>query len=234
MLSKMDVLIVRGLCHHFQDFFWFLMLKMVLNDLGGMFEVILLLQNKFRANHTPPSWYCMMDKYLLAFLSIKNSINPDQISNSIWRNVASNLQGTCTVLHCCLQTLIVVPLSSPSANNLPSARAKYFQFWLISPEHLLSFFCTPVLMFSCVVAWPCFHEGGMAVWPWRPLLARPVRTVDVCTWDSLVSAWSELMALPDIFQHPRKISSMCFSSFLIIRLTTVWLNPWRIANGLIA
>ena len=116
-----------------------------------MFRVVVLLQNKFGAKHTPPWWYCMMDKYLPVFLSIEDTINPDQISSSICRNAAPNLQGTSTMLHCCLQTLIIVPLSSPSVNKLPSSTAKYFNFWLISPEHLLPFFCTPVPMFSCIV-----------------------------------------------------------------------------------
>src|SRR4029434_6967918 len=65
-------------------------------------------------------------KYLPVFLSIEDTINPDQISNSTCRNAAPNLQGTSTMLHCCLQTLIIVPLSSPSANKLPSSTAKYF------------------------------------------------------------------------------------------------------------
>lgn len=170
MLSKMELLIVRGLCQHFQDVFWFPMLKMVLNDLGVMFRVILLLQNKFVANHTPPWWYCMMGKYLLVFLSIKNAINPDQIFNSICRNAAPNLQGTCTMLHCCLQTLIIVPLLQPFGEQTPFC---YSQFFQILPHQSR----TPVAIFQHRrsyafmwrwVAWPCFHVEGMAVWPWRP------------------------------------------------------------------
>ena len=42
-------------------------------------------------------------------------------------------------------------VSSPSANKLPSVTAKYFRFLLISPEHLLPFFCTLVPMFLCIV-----------------------------------------------------------------------------------
>src|SRR4029434_7194543 len=90
----------------------------------------------------------MMDKYLPVFLSSEDTINADQISNSTCRNAAPNSQGTSTMLHCCLQTLIIVPLSSPSANKLPSF---YSQIFLISPEHLLQCFCTPVPMFSCIV-----------------------------------------------------------------------------------
>lgn len=43
-----------------------------------MFGVVVLLQNTFGANHTPPWWYCVMDKYLPVFLSIEDTINPDQ------------------------------------------------------------------------------------------------------------------------------------------------------------
>ena len=78
------------------------------------------------------------------------TVNPDQISNSICRNAAQNFQGTSTMLHCCLQTPIIVLLSSPSVNKLPSATARYFTFWLIHPEHVLPFFCAPVPMFSCI------------------------------------------------------------------------------------
>ena len=35
-------------------------------------------------------------------------------------------------------------------NKLPSTTAKYLKFWLILPEHLLPFFCTPVPVFSCI------------------------------------------------------------------------------------
>ena len=145
----------------------------------------------------------MMDKYLPVFLSIEDTINPDQISNSICRNAAPNLQGTSTMLHCYLQTLIIVPLSSPLANKLPSATAKYFTFLPISPEHLLPFFCTPVPMFLCIVE----SLGLLFMWevwllavtlPRRPLLTRLLWIVDGCTWVLLVSASSELIALLDI------------------------------------
>ena len=70
----------------------------------------------------------MMGKNLPVFLSTDNTINPDQMSNSICRNAAQNLQGTSTMLQCCLQTLIIVLLSSPSLNKLPSATAIFFKF----------------------------------------------------------------------------------------------------------
>lgn len=71
---------------------------------------------------------CMVDKYLPVFVSIEDTNNPDQISNSIGRNAALNLQGTSAMLHCCLHTLMVVPLTSPLANKLHSSTAKWFRF----------------------------------------------------------------------------------------------------------
>lgn len=64
-----------------------------------------------------PWWHCLMDKNLLVFLSTED--NSDQIPNTICSNAALNLQETSTMLHCCLQTLILIPLSSPSTNKLP-------------------------------------------------------------------------------------------------------------------
>lgn len=116
-----------------------------------MFVVVVLLQNNFGANKTPPWWYCLMDKYLPVFLSIEDTINPDQITNSVCWNVAPNWQGTRTMLYYSLQTLIIVLLSSPLVNKLPSVIAKYVTFWLLSPERLLSVFCTPISIFSCIV-----------------------------------------------------------------------------------
>ncbi|XP_063785732.1 extracellular calcium-sensing receptor-like [Pseudophryne corroboree] len=69
-----------------------------------------------------------MDKYLPVFLNIKDTINPDQVPNSICSNAAPDLQGTSTMLHCCL---IIVPLSSPSLNKLLSPTAKYFTLFLL-------------------------------------------------------------------------------------------------------
>lgn len=43
-----------GPCQHFQDFLFLFTLKIVLNDLGYMFRVIVLRKNTFGANHTPP------------------------------------------------------------------------------------------------------------------------------------------------------------------------------------
>lgn len=134
--------------HHFLDSLFFFMLKIVLKTFCCMFEVIVMLLNRFGANQMPPWWYCVMDKYLPVLFSTEETSNSDQIPNSVCRNAAPNLQGPSTMLHCCLQTVILVQLCSPLANKLPSTAAKYLKFWLISPGHLLPFICTPV---------KCFH-----------------------------------------------------------------------------
>jgi len=134
-----------------------------------------------------PIWwlwlYYMIYKCLLVFLSTEETPNPGQIPN--YRRGASNLQGTSTLPHCCMQTLIIVLLSSASANKQPSAAAKYLKFGLISAEHLLPFVCTPVLVFSLGLVF--MSEIWLFVLQslqWRPLLARLLWTVDGCTWDS--------------------------------------------------
>lgn len=58
----------------------------VFEHTGCIFGMVLLLQNKYVANHTPPWWYCMMNEYLPVFLNIENTINPHQISISFCRN----------------------------------------------------------------------------------------------------------------------------------------------------
>ena len=198
-------------------FLFFFTLKIVLNDFGCIFGVVVLLQNKFGANHTPPWWYCMMDKYLPVFLCIENTINPDQISNSICRNAAPNVQGTSTMLHCCLQTLIIVPLSSPWRTSCLLLQPNISNF----DSSVQSTCChSSAPQFLCFraylsrLAWFPHQRYGFlaATLPWRPLLARLLRTVDGCTWVPLVSASSELMALLDIFRFRRVISLMCLSS----------------------
>lgn len=84
-LNDVEISVLWGLCHHFHYFF---MVKIKLNDFSLMFGVIVLLQNIFGANYTPPWWYCMMVRYLPVFFSIKNNNNSDQISNSLCRNIA--------------------------------------------------------------------------------------------------------------------------------------------------
>lgn len=48
-----------------------------------------------------------------------------------------------------VQTLITVPSSKPSINILLFATTKYFKFWLIISENLLSFFFLPQLLCLC-------------------------------------------------------------------------------------
>ena len=149
-----------------------------------------------------------MDQCLPVFLSTEDTINPHQITNSICRHAAPNLWGTSTRLHCFLQTLIIVLLSSPSVNKLPAATDKYFKCWLISPDQLLPCFCTTVPLFLCKVeslglvsmseVWIFGHNSSLKTTsgPTSPD-SRWVYLVH------LVSAGSELMALLDI---------MCLSS----------------------
>lgn len=53
-----------GPIHYFQGYLFFFMLKSVHNNIGCMFGVVILLQNKFGSNHTTLRWYGMMNKYL--------------------------------------------------------------------------------------------------------------------------------------------------------------------------
>lgn len=57
-----------GAKHYFQDSLFFLMLKIILNGILCMFGVVVLVQNKFEANHTHPWWYGITDNYLPVFL----------------------------------------------------------------------------------------------------------------------------------------------------------------------
>ena len=84
-LDDVEIRALWGPYHHFQDFLFSIRLKIVLSD------IVVLMHNTFGANHMPPWWFCMMDKYLPIFLSIEDTINPDQISNSICRNAVPNL-----------------------------------------------------------------------------------------------------------------------------------------------
>ena len=87
-LNVIEIRALWGPNHHFKDSLIFFTLKIVLNDIGFMFGVIALLHNKFGSNHIPSWWYGMMDGYLPIFLSIEDTIDPDQISNSICRTAA--------------------------------------------------------------------------------------------------------------------------------------------------
>lgn len=140
-----------------------------------MFRLLVLLQDTFGANQTPPRWYSMIT-YLPVCLSIDSTINPDPKSSSIWRNAAQNIQENFTLPYCCPQTLIIIPLSSTSTNNLPSATAKYFN----------------ILCVHDMIAWPCLNVGALvffffflaATLPWRPFQVRLLQTVDGYTWIS--------------------------------------------------
>lgn len=180
-----------------------------------MFGVVVLLQNKFGANYMPTWWYCM-DKYLTVFFRTKNTINPNQMSNSICRNAALNLQPTSMMLYCCVQTIIIVPLSSPLTNKLPSATAKYLKFWLMGQKSraCAAIFLHPISYVSVHnwVAWPCSQK---AIPPtWKQLFHEDHFWPDLggCTWVPLVYVSSELKALLNIFQFRRVISLMCLSS----------------------
>lgn len=108
-----------------------------------------------------PAWrYCMsMIKYLPVLISIEKTSNSDQTPNSVCRKATPQLQGTSTMLHCCLQTLILA---------------------------LAAIFCVPVPMFLCIVeslgfvsmleVWLVCHKSS-----WQPLLTRLLQTVHVCT-----------------------------------------------------
>lgn len=182
-----------------------------------MFGVVLLLQNKFGANYMPLWWYWMMDKYLTVFFSIKNTINPYQISNSICRNAALNVQPTSMMLHCCVQTLI-----SPLTNKLPSATAKSLNFWLMGQKSrayaAIFLYLISYVFVHNWVAWPCFLVGGMAFW--LQLFHEDHFWPDLggCTWVPLVYVSSDLMALLNIFQFRRVMSLM--------RLSSAALFPW--------
>lgn len=77
----------------------------------------------------------------------ETTIIPHQISNSICRNAALNLQGTYSVLLCSLQIL-----SSHLVNKLASANGQNISnFGLVSPEHLVPLSCTPLPVVSCII-----------------------------------------------------------------------------------
>ncbi|MBN3298692.1 PRR7 protein, partial [Amia calva] len=67
-------------------------------------------------------WHYPQGKYFFPNslnLSCRTSALPFPMSLvPMWTMTTPNLQGTSTMLHCCLQTLICVPLSSPSAHKL--------------------------------------------------------------------------------------------------------------------
>lgn len=108
-------------------------------------------------------------------------------------------------------------------NRLSSSTAKYFKFWIISPEHLLPFFCTPVRVFLCIVE-SIGLDSMWEVWLFgcnSSLKSRILQTVD---WDPLVTASPELMALLDVFRFWREISLLCRTSSCTFSGSVLW--PW--------
>ncbi|XP_075044669.1 mucin-5B-like [Mixophyes fleayi] len=60
-LNDVEMKALWGPYHHFQDSLIFFMMKIVLNDIGCIFGVVVLLQNKFGVNQMPPNLYCTYD-----------------------------------------------------------------------------------------------------------------------------------------------------------------------------
>lgn len=112
--------------------------KIVLN----MFRV--LLQNKFGANHTLPWWYCILHNDLLVFLSIGDTVYPDQISNLTCKE--KNQLQTCTEPPPGLTVTHYCTTLQPSPNFCHRKT-----FAILSHQHLLVSFCTPCPMFLCTV-----------------------------------------------------------------------------------
>lgn len=77
---------------------------------------------------------------------IETTINPHQISHSICRNAASNLQGSSTVLLFLLQMLSIYSLSKQSTANGQNIS----NFGLIGLAHLLSLSSTPLPVVFCI------------------------------------------------------------------------------------
>lgn len=154
---------------NFQDSLFFLTLKKVPNTIDCKFVFIALQQNKLGAHPTPPWHCCMMDKNLPAF----HWGHHKSWAGAQLHLQKSSFQVTTTVLHCCLQTLMMIPLSSLSANKQSSATAKYFKYWLISPEHLLPFFFIPLPVLSCIVE----SLGLLSLWELWPFGCRSLALV---------------------------------------------------------
>lgn len=134
-LSDVETRALWGPNHHFQNLSFFSMLKIVLYDTGCTCVGSL---PSCRINMGPDmclpggvAWW-IYRSICLYFSALR--------MYSSWPNLHTdpNMRGISTMPHCrlpadshCCSTL------SPSANKLPSATAKYFKFWLITPEYLL-------------------------------------------------------------------------------------------------
>lgn len=68
----------------------------------------------------------------------------------MYRSAALNLQGSFTMLYCCLQILTLVPLYRPVVNKVPFVTDKHLKFKFFRPEHQLHFLLHASLLFSCI------------------------------------------------------------------------------------
>lgn len=163
-----------------------------------MFEVIVLLQSKYGANHSPSWCYLMMRRICLYFTALSIIINSGS-SNSITLKVALKLQGNSITVS--FRDLLLYQCSAlRQANCL-----------LLQPNILNS---------DLLQCWR--YSFLSATLPWRLLLARLHQTVDGGSWVPLVSYCSELMTQLDIFWFGREIRLTCFSS----RFLGWWLHVW--------
>lgn len=135
-----------------------LRLETVLNDFGGTFRVIVLLQDKFVANHTPPRWCSMMDKYLPVFLSIESTINPDPKSNSICSPACSRKLPYASLLPADAH---YDPTLQPFDKQSAFCYSQIFQIFTHLTT-LAAIFLQPSLH-DCVLTgvWPCLHICGI-------------------------------------------------------------------------
>lgn len=160
-----------------------------------------------------------MDKCLLVFLGTEDTIKPDQISNSICSpklarpKLARNLlRGLLLPVdtHYCIALQWTNCLLLLYGQNISDFDSSVYSTCCHFSAAQFICFCA---WLSLLALFPCGRCDFLAAsLPWRPLLARLLQTVDGCTWVSLVSAKSELMALLDIFQFWRETSLMCFTS----------------------
>lgn len=143
---------------HFQDLF-FLLLKIVLNDLGCMFRVINLLQDTFWANHMSP--WGMID-----FLALRTP----SILTKLWNHL----------LRCSLKLARNLHRASPALQrtNCLLLQRKIFQFLTHQSTCCCHCFGRFHVFVHSWVAWPCFYE----TLPWRLPLASINRKVDGSQW----------------------------------------------------
>lgn len=144
----------------------------------------------------------------------REHINPEQISNFICMNAVPDLQRHSTRLHCCLQILTIVPLSSPSVNKVPSATVKICQILTHESGIPAVIFLHPVPMFSCIsvkLLGLVFMSEGWLFGCNSSMKTTSVQTSpdSACVYLLLTAFSTEPMALLDVFWFQRKISSVC-------------------------